>query len=463
MINSLKPYASYRPTGLSWLGDAPEHWGVRRMKFLLREIDERSETGSEQLLRVSQYTGVTERKANSRSGIPYTRASSLVGYKLVSRNDLVINIMLAWNGSLGVSDFNGLTSPAYCVYRFGQETHPWYYHQLLRTTIYKDRIKAVSTGVVESRLRLYSDELGRIKALVPPPDEQAAIVKFLEYADSRIRRYIRAKQRLVKLLEEQKQAIIHQAVTRGLNPDAPMKDSGVEWLGEVPEHWEVTRVKNEFLCLNHKRIPLSSTERGAMTDKRYDYYGASGIIDKVEGYIFDDELLLIAEDGANLVLRNLPLMIIARGKFWVNNHAHILKPISGDIEFLAYFLEGLNYELWISGAAQPKLTKDRLLSISLSIPPKEEQEKIVDWIREATSTLQESIGKSKEEISLLREYRTRLIADVVTGKLDVGQAAAGLPDEIEQVDELDEDDALNEVDGLELESISDDSEGEEEA
>lgn len=166
-----------------------------------------------------------------------------------------------------------------------------------------------------------------------------------------------------------------------------------------------------------------------MTARVYDYYGASGAIDKVDNYLFDDELLLIAEDGANLVLRNLPLAIIARGKFWVNNHAHILKPKRGSIVYLAHLLETLNYEPWISGAAQPKLTQDRLLSISIAVAPPEEQEVIVHHVSEQTRPLITTINRLEREIELLREYRTRLVADVVTGKLDVREAAARLPDE----------------------------------
>jgi type I restriction enzyme S subunit len=163
--------------------------------------------------------------------------------------------------------------------------------------------------------------------------------------------------------------------------------------------------------------------------RAYDYYGASGVIDNVDEYIFDDELILIAEDGANLVLRNLPLAIIARGKFWVNNHAHILKPKRGSIVFLAYVLETLNYKPWISGAAQPKLTQDRLMSISISVAPPDEQVAIVDSVYVQTRPLQTAISRLEREIDLLREYRTRLVADVVTGKLDVREAAATLPDE----------------------------------
>ena len=152
-------------------------------------------------------------------------------------------------------------------------------------------------------------------------------------------------------------------------------------------------------------------------------------VDKVDDYLFDDELLLIAEDGANLVLRNLPLAIIARGKFWVNNHAHILKPMRGSIVYLAHVLETLNYKPWISGAAQPKLTQDRLMAISIAVAPLEEQDLIVEHTEVQTRPLKIAISRLEREIDLLREYRTRLVADVVTGKLDVREAATRLPDE----------------------------------
>ena len=149
---------------------------------------------------------------------------------------------------MGVSRFRGITSPAYCVYRFRTGANPWYFHRLLRSVFYKAYIKTVSTGIVESRLRLYTDNLYQMKALLPPPVDQTVIVRFLDYVDRRIQRYIRAKQKLIALLEEQKQAIINQAVTgqidvRTSQPYPAYKDSGVEWLGEVPNHWEVRRLK----------------------------------------------------------------------------------------------------------------------------------------------------------------------------------------------------------------------------
>jgi type I restriction enzyme S subunit len=429
MIADLKPYPEYRTAEGNWLGQVPSHWSVRRFKYLLRETDSRSTSGKEQLLRVSQYTGVTQRRRADGGDEPDTRAESLVGYKRVETSQLVVNIMLAWNGSLGVSNYAGIASPAYCVYHFNDEAHPWYYHHLLRSPVYKTRIKTLSTGVVESRLRLYTDSFYGIEGLLPPPSEQAAIVRFLDWANGRLERAIRAKRKVIALLHEQKQAIIHKAVTQGLDPNVPKRDSGIPWLGEIPSHWEVRRVKDEFRCMNTKRVPLNAVERGAMTSRIYDYYGASGPIDKVDDYIFDDELLLIAEDGANLVLRNLPLAIIARGKFWVNNHAHILKPKGGNLIYLAHFLETLNYRPWISGAAQPKLTQDRLMSISIAVAPLEEQDTIVQKVSELTQPISIAISRLEREITLLREYRTRLVADVVTGKLDVREVALSLPEE----------------------------------
>ncbi|MCX6998271.1 MAG: restriction endonuclease subunit S, partial [Kiritimatiellaeota bacterium] len=352
----------------------------------------------------------------------------LSNYKVVRAGQFAMNKMKAWQGSYGVSQYNGIVSPAYFIFNINSVAGE-FFHTAIRSKAYIPFFTNASDGVRIGQWDLAETRMKEIPFFAPPPAEQSAIICFLDHADRRIRRYIRTKQKLIKLLEEQKQAIIHRAVTRGLDPNVRLKPSGVAWLGDMPEHWEISRVKDEFHCLNFRRVPLSGTERGAMTLHRYDYYGASSVIDKVDDYLFDDELLLIAEDGANLILRNLPLAIIARGKFWVNNHAHILKPKRGNLEFLAAVMETLNYTPWISGAAQPKLTQDRLMSITIGVPPRQEQDRIIRIADKETLSLSDAITHASQEITLLREYRTRLIADVVTGKLDVRKAAAELLDE----------------------------------
>jgi len=460
MTHELRPYPEYKDSGLPWLGEIPAHWEEKRAKYFYREVNERSQTGEEELLSVSHVTGVTPR---SQKNVTMFKAESYVGSKLCHAGDLVINTMWAWMAALGVARQTGIVSPAYGVYRprHSNAFMPDFVDHLLRTQPYASEYFCRSTGIRKSRLRLYPEKFLEIPIVCPPIEEQRQIVAYLTAKDHIIRRFIRNRRLVIELLNEQKRAITSRAVTRGIDAAVRVKASGINWLGDVPEHWEVTRIKNEFHCLNHRRVPLNSVERGTMTKHEYDYYGASGVIDKVDDYLFDDDLLLIAEDGANLVLRNLPLAIIARGKFWVNNHAHILKPKRGNIEYLAGFLETLNYRPWITGAAQPKLTQDRLMSISICVASPEEQGDIVAHIDEATAPLRTAIVRAEREIGLLREHRTRLTADVVTGKVDVRhlalEALTPSPEDLEPLDNGEVlDDELQEDEDLEaVEEVAD--------
>jgi type I restriction enzyme S subunit len=213
MMDGLKPYPAYKDFGVPWLGEVPEHWGVCRLKYILRERDARSETGNEQLLSVSQYLGVTERKLSDSPEGPATRAESLIGYKRVDPGDLVVNIMLAWNGSMGVSRYGGIVvlliacialkrcrSPGIFIIFFGHPSTRRGSRRSLRASLKAAYgcIRMIFIGFM---------------ALLPPLPEQTAIVRFLDWAERRIRRVIRARRRRIKLLEEYKQALIHQAVT----------------------------------------------------------------------------------------------------------------------------------------------------------------------------------------------------------------------------------------------------------
>ena len=161
-----------------------------------------------------------------------------------------------------------------------------------------------------------------------------------------------------------------RATTRGLNPSVEMQRTNVAWISEMPKHWRLVRVKDVMEFFNTVRVPLSAAERGLMTEKTYDYYGASGVIDKVDSYLFDGTYILIAEDGANLLTRSKTLAFLAKGKFWVNNHAHILKPRwNGDETFFVNLLESQDFSLFVTGAAQPKLTKENLGRFNLAVPP----------------------------------------------------------------------------------------------
>ena len=242
MIAALKPYPVYKHSGIEWLGKVPEHWEVKRGKALFRCVNVRSLTGEETLLTVSSERGVVPR---SSATVTMFKAESYVGYKLCWPGDLVINSLWAWGRGLGVSRHHGIISSAYGVYRLRPPYTEYfaYVHALVRSTPFNWELQVRSKGIWISRLQLTDEAFLGAPVPLPPLPEQAAIVRFLDHADRRIRRYIRAQQQLITLLEEQKQAVIHRAVTRGLDPNVRLKSSGVEWLGDVPAHWQVRRLR----------------------------------------------------------------------------------------------------------------------------------------------------------------------------------------------------------------------------
>ena len=318
-----RTYSKHKDSGQPWLGTVPAHWNMARAKTLFARA-ERPVRPEDEVVTCFRDGVVTLRKNRRLHG--YTEAIYEFGYQGIRKGDLVIHAMDSFAGAIGVSDSDGKCSPIYGVCLPKADANPYYYAHVVREMARTQWILALSRGIRERSTDFRFETFSTQFVPVPPPDEQAEIVRVLRAVDRRVNRLVRAKRRLIELLTEQKQAIITRAVTRGLNPHTKHKPSGIAWLGDVPEHWRIGRIKSEMQNLNTRRIPLNGPERGAMTIRKYDYYGASGVIDKVDDYLFDDELLLIAEDGANLVLRNLPLAIIARGRFWVNNHAHILKP-----------------------------------------------------------------------------------------------------------------------------------------
>ena len=251
----MQRYDTYKDSGVKWLGKIPGHWETMKSKYLWKESFSVSENGNEELLSVSQYDGVTPAKGDSRS-------ESLKGYKIVSKNDLVINIMLAWLGGLGVSDYDGLVSPAYCIYKLCHASNPKYLHYLYKTPLYLAEFARHSSGVVPSRWRMYTDDFGQVISLLPPKKEQDAIVDYLDEKMAKIDAGIAQQQKMIELLNERKQIIINRTVTRGLNPDAKMKDSGVEWIGEIPVGWKMMALR--FLGSVEKKIINPQNHKSAL-------------------------------------------------------------------------------------------------------------------------------------------------------------------------------------------------------
>ena len=261
---------------------------------------------------------------------------------------------------------------------------------------------------------------------VPPLPEQAAIVRFLDHADRRIRRYIRAKQKLIALLEEQKQAIIHQAVTGQIDvrtgePYPSYKNSGVEWLRYVPEHWEMRRLKTLCSMKSGEGITAESIEPMG----EYPVYGGNGIRGYTSNYTHDGKFVLIGRQGA--LCGNIH---VACGQFWASEHAVVaaLNP-SFVLEWFSAILGVMNLNQYSIAAAQPGLAVERVINLWVPVPPPQDQAAIARYLDKTAAIIDDGVAPGRSEIDLVQEYRTRLIADVVTGKLDVREAAAELPEE----------------------------------
>ena len=445
MNQPLPSYPDYKPAGLPWLAQVPAHWEVKRNKYLFRERDARSQTGAEELLTVSQYTGITKR-ADRRKHTEelLTTAASLVGYKLVDRHDLVINIMLAWNGSLGISDFNGIVSPAYCVYKPTSTDDPRYFHYLFRTPLYKAMYKAVSTGVVDSRLRLYSDKFFALPALLPPLPEQQRIVAFLDGKTRQIARLLRNKRQLIKLLTEQKQALIHRAVTQGLDADAPRKDSGVAWLGEVPAHWEVKRFRTLITNIEQGWSPQCESQPAQEGQWGVLKVGCvnNSVFTISENKALPAELIPIPEYevqpgdllmsrantrelvGSAALVRNTQSKLLLCDKLYRIKLKDSILPEYAEL-FLNTKTTRWQIESVTSGASSSmqNISQGVVRDLIVFLPPQKEQQDIINYVQNDTDLIDQTITRAQREIELIQEYRTRLIADVVTGRVDVRQLA----------------------------------------
>ncbi|TDE06741.1 restriction endonuclease subunit S [Flavobacterium hiemivividum] len=430
-MENIKPYTKYKSSGISWLGDVPEHWSIKRIKYVFKEQDKRSEIGLEDLLSVSHYTGVTRKSDKVMNGDFMTNAKTLVGYKIVEKGDLVINIMLAWNGSLGISKFDGITSPAYCVYKslIGGEK---YFGYLFRTKNAQQEFKKQSTGIIDSRLRLYTDKFFNIKTVIPSLEEQTAIAKFLDYKTAKIDRFIRKKKQLIKLLNEQKAGIINHAVTKGLDPIATMKDSSIEWLGNIPEHWGVKPLRN-LVSLNDETL---SEKTSPDYEIRYIDIGnvnSDGVVAEIVNYKFKD-----APSRAKRIVKNGDVIISTVRTYLkaitqikndtdnliVSTGFAVLRPrkliISDFLNFAVrsnYFIETICSNSY--GVSYPAINASQIMHFKIALPTENEQTEIVAYIEKETSQLNQLIQTIEKEIALTQEYRTALIAEAVTGKIDV--------------------------------------------
>jgi len=262
VIADLKPYAEYKESGAQWLGEVPRHWSVLPNRAVFAEVRDRDHP-DEMMLSVTITRGIVKQKTLLESSSKKDSSNlDKSAYKLVQPRDIAYNKMRAWQGAIAASPLRGIISPAYIVMRLrNAEDFPSYFHHLFRTPQFAKEAERWSYGITSDMWSLRPEHFRKIYTPKPPPDEQSAIVRFLDWVNGRLEGAIRAKSKVITLLNEQNQAIIHRAITRGLNPSVPLKPTGIPWLGEIPQHWDVVALGR--LCTSRCDGPFGSGLKSA--------------------------------------------------------------------------------------------------------------------------------------------------------------------------------------------------------
>jgi type I restriction enzyme S subunit len=436
-IGEFGPYDEYQTPPEDWMGGIPSEWGVKRARYCFEEIDERSKTGEEELLSLSKTEGLVPR---SQITDEEHRADSLEGYKICQKGDIVMNKMQAWNGMFGIASQEGLVSPDYTVFRPESDVLPEYYQYLLKTPLYVGQFRCRSRGIGTAYLRLHTNYFYEIPLHHPTSEVQSKISEFLDYHVSRIESLIERKRSLISLLEEKRDSLIAQIVTQGLESDRGFKESGIEWVGEIPEEWDVTKLSWLLSRSPQNGIspPITSDQEGTPT------FSISVVRNGDISVTDDIKYADISEEKAsNYQIREGDvLMVRGNGNREMVGKCGVVQPpipegcIYPDIlirlqfrkdmfeKYFVYLLNSNHIRPQIETGARTstgvwKISQETLSNIVLPCPPLDEQKNIVKSIEDLDNRQQEIINKTHSSIELLEEKKESLITKVATGKIDI--------------------------------------------
>jgi type I restriction enzyme S subunit len=441
-LTTMSKYDAYKDSGVEWLGEIPKQWKIKRLKYLLSEVNERSETGQEELLSLSKYNGVIRKSSlEEKSG----QAISLVGYKKVANGQLVINKMQAVNGLLAISNLDGITSPDYSVYKEknNAQLNIHYLNYLLNQPELLAEFKKRVRGVMEGFIRLYTNDLYDIKVILPPLSEQSIIVTFLDRKTVQIDQAVAIKEKQIALLKERKQILIQNAVTRGLDPNVPMRDSGVEWIGKIPAHWNVKRLRligntqngisagadyfgsgYPFVSYgdvyNNRELPVTVKGLAKSSDEDRKQYS----IEKGD-VLFTRTSETIEEIGFASVCMETILNSTFAG-FLIRFRPKAKELFEGFSKYYfnapmlrLYFVKEMNL------VTRASLSQELLKNLPVLLPPFDEQKSIYFYIETESAKIDRAISLQQQQIDKLKEYKATLINSAVTGKISVSELVEG--------------------------------------
>lgn len=448
MIADLKPYPKYKETDLPWLGNIPSTWKLERTKRLFRYKKKLNTDRSNTNVLSLTLRGVVNNDPENPEGLVPKDYGT---YQFFSKNDLVFKLIDLENlrtSRVGLVRENGIMSPAYIrLIPNDPTTILFFFHQfydLYQRGVYNQ----LGAGV---RSTLGPSDLLNLPIVVPPPDEQITITRFLDYANRRIASTIRAKRKVIALLNEQKQNIINHAVTRGLDPKTPLKPSGIPWLGEIPEHWDLASLRRHWQVVDCKHLTVPFVEYGIPLASVSEVQSFSIDLSNCKRTTTEWYRVLIeggrAPKRGNLIYcRNVSVGACAYVDtdidFAMGQDVCLIRSQEQNQRYLNYLLHSHfmahQLELLLVGSTFKRINISQIKALIVIVPPLEEQNQICSYLDTELSKYDAVLSRTEREISLLREFRTRLIADVVTGKLDVREVAKDLPDEADESDIIDD-------------------------
>ncbi len=431
------PYEAYRVSKNEWADQIPSEWEEKRVKDLFRLVTDKAPADNDhELLSLYASIGVRPRKDLEARG---NKASSTDGYWLVKKGDIVVNKLLAWMGSVGLSYFAGVTSPAYDVLRKTRKTlDERYFSYLFRTDIAKQIFKKNSRGIMDMRLRLYFDKLGAITVPVPPFATQQAIAAYIDTKTKQIDREVELLGQKAIQYGKLKQSLINETVTRGLDKSAPMKDSGVEWIGKVPAHWEVKRIKE--VCDINKSTLTEKTP----ASYEFEYVDIGSVTYGVREYIKERMTFDTAPSRARRIVQKGDT-IISTVRTYLKAIATIETEVADLIvstgfavisprkkvsdRYCSYFLTSncVVDEICAlsTGVSYPATNASVIGDLFFLIPPFEEQLSVGAYLDEKSAQFDCIVAATNTKIDTLRDLRKSLVNDVVTGKIKVTQDKNG--------------------------------------
>ncbi len=415
----MRRYESYKYSGVEWLGEIPSHWECLPIRSIFKFRNEKNDPiKTDNILSLSIANGVTEYSDENRGG--NKRKDDLSSYKLAYPNDIVLNSMNVIVGAVGVSKYFGAISPVYyALSLYNQRANLSYYENIFKNENFQRGLLRFGKGILIKfgengkmntiRMKISQDDLKKLYFPIPPLDEQQKIAQFLDEKTAKINQAVDLAEKQIALLKEHKQILIQNAVTRGLNPDVPLKDSGVEWIGQVPEHWEVKKIKT-FAKINN-----GLDYKAVIAEEGYPVYGSGGQFAYANTYLYDGEAVLLGRKGTI----DKPLYI--NDKFWtVDTMFYCVCNNKVSTKFFYYCCCSIiPFQYYSTSTALPSMTQSDILNHKVTFPSLEEQYQIADYLDTQTAKIDQAIALKTAYIEKLKEYKSVLINDVVTGKVRV--------------------------------------------